>query len=157
MTSQRRRQLLLATCTLAVVAALLVIGTAVSGGTPDQTPSRVDADLATTFANQWRLQQRILGKPAPRGFTAKVDCQHTPKGSANRGPGTWYCPLEGRVPGAKKPLEFSYIALVDGTSCYSALDSDLPPLITNKATGKQVANPLVAFDGCFNVYDSRTS
>jgi hypothetical protein len=129
----------------------------VSGGTPDATPERVNDDLATTFANQWRLQQRILGKRAPAAFTATTDCHHTPKGSRDRGPGTWFCPLQGHLPGVKKPLEFSYIALVDGTSCYSALDSDLPPLITARQTGKQVANPLVAFDSCFNVYDNRTS
>jgi len=136
---------------------ILVAGVIASGGTPDTTPQRVDQDLAITFANQWRLQQRILGKPAPAGFTATTECHHTPKGSADRGPGTWFCPIKGQVPGLKKPLEFTYIALVDGTSCYSALDSDLPPLITNRATGKQVANPLVAFDSCFNVYDGRTS
>jgi hypothetical protein len=156
MSAQRRRQLLLAVAALAVVAAVLVIGTVVSGGTPDQTPSRVNADLAVTFANQWRLQQQILGRPASARFTATADCHHTPKGSRDRGPGTWFCPVTGHLPGATKPLEFTYIALVDGTSCYSALDSDLPPLITNKTTHKQVANPLVAFDSCFNVYDDRT-
>ena len=141
----------------AAVALLLVVGVIASGGTPDATKSRVDNDLAVTFANQWRLQQRILGKPAPASFTATTECHHTPKGSADRGPGTWFCPIAGHVPGVKKPLSFTFIALVDGTSCYSALDSDLPPFLTDKATGKQVANPLFAFDSCFNVYDGRTS
>jgi len=140
-----------------VIALILVVGVIASGGKPDTTPQRVDNDLEITFANQWRLQQRILGNPAPAGFTATTECSHTPKGSPDRGPGTWFCPVKGRVPGVKKALDFTYIALVDGTSCYSALDSDLPPLITNKSTGKQVANPLVAFDSCFNVYDDRTS
>ena len=156
MTATRRRIVVAATIA-AAVALLLVAGVIASGGTPDATRSRVDHDLAITFANQWRLQQRILGKAAPAGFTATPDCHHTPKGSADRGPGTWYCPIKGHLPGGKKPLEFTFIALVDGTSCYSALDSDLPPMLTNKATGKQVANPLFAFDSCFNVYDGRTS
>lgn len=155
--SDTRKRLLIAAAVAAVIALIMVVGVLASGGTPDTTPQRVDHDLAITFANQWRLQQRILGKPAPAGFTATTECHHTPKGSPDRGPGTWFCPVTGHLPGAKKPLEFNYIALVDGTSCYSALDSDLPPLITNKTTGKQVANPLVAFDSCFNIYDGRTS
>ena len=157
MSAATRKRVLVAAAAAVLVALVLVVGTLASGGTPDATRARVEADLATTFANQWRLQQRILGKPAPAGFTATVECHHTPKGSPDRGPGTWFCPIEGHLPGTKKPLDFTYIALVDGTSCYSALDSDLPPLITSKATGKQVANPLVAFDSCFNVYDGRTS
>jgi hypothetical protein len=156
MTASRRRTLAFVATILALVVAFLVIGVVASGGTPDATRSRIENDLNISFANQWRLQQRILGKPAPTGFTATTECHHTPRGSADRGPGTWYCSLEGHLPGHKKPLPYGYIALVDGTSCYSALDSDLPPTIPNRS-GKQVANPLVAFDSCFNVYDGRSS
>ena len=156
MTTSRRRTLVFVATIVVLVVALLVIGVVASGGTPDVTRERVQHDLNISFANQWRLQQRILGKPVPAGFTATTECHHTPRGSADRGPGTWYCSLDGHMPGQEKPLPFGYIALVDGTSCYSALDSDLPPTIPNRA-GKQVANPLAAFDSCFNVYDDRTS
>ncbi len=157
MTGSRQRTLAFVGVLVALIVLLLAIGVIASGGTPDATRERIDNDLAISFANQWRLQQRLLGKPAPARFTATTDCHHTPRGSADRGPGTWHCSLEGHLPGTSKPLSFDYIALVDGTSCYSALDSDLPPLITDKATGKQVANPLNAFDSCFDVYDNRTS
>jgi hypothetical protein len=156
MTASRRRTLGFVATILAVVVVFLVIGVIASGGTPDVTRERVQHDLNISFANQWRLQQRILGKPAPAGFTATTECHHSPQGSPDRGPGTWHCSLEGRLPSLKKPLPFDYIALVDGTSCYSALDSDLPPTIRNRG-GKEVANPLAAFDSCFNVYDDRTS
>ncbi len=156
MTSSRRRTLGFAATIVALVVLLLTIGVIASGGTPDVTRERVQHDLNITFANQWRLQQRILGKPAPAAFTARTECHHTPQGSPDRGPGTWHCSLEGHLPGRSKPLAYDYIALVDGTSCYSALDSDLLPTIPDRH-GKQVANPLAAFDSCFNVYDNRSS
>ena len=155
--SATSRRALAVVAAVAALVGLLAVGVAVSGGTPDATRERVEHDVDISFANQWRLQQRLLGKPAPAGFTATSECHHSPKGSPDRGPGTWHCSIEGHLPGAAKPLPFDYIALVDGTSCYSALDSDLPPQITVKATGKQIANPLAAFDSCFDVYDNRTS
>ena len=47
---------------------------------------------------------------------------------------------------------------VHGEACYTATDPALieQPNITN-AKGKSVANPLQQFDGCFDVYDNKTS
>jgi hypothetical protein len=73
MTPSRRRTLGFVATVVVLVVALLVIGVVASGGAPDVTRERVQHDLSISFANQWRLQQRILGRSAPASFTATTE------------------------------------------------------------------------------------
>lgn len=125
---------------------------------PDITRQRVEDDMKLDFANQVKLTDAILGKPAPNGLTDSVTCDKGGPSKPDRGPGKdWVCMVTYSADGMPTTTT-RYELFVHGEACYTATDPALieQPNITN-AKGKSVANPLQQFDGCFDVYDNKTS
>jgi hypothetical protein len=144
---------------LALATALVAAG-AVAGCTPDDTRQRVEADMQVDWANQYRDAQRLQGKSVPRSLHDRVSCDKGGPKVPDRGPGKdWICMVSYRDPATGKPATTRYELFVHGEACYTATD---PKLIENSSlpdptNGATKANPLEQFDGCFSVYDGKTS
>jgi hypothetical protein len=132
---------------------------AVSSCTSDVTRQRVEADMALDFANQLKLTAGILGQPVPKAVSDHVSCDKGGPKVADKGPGKdWVCMVTYTADNGPSTTT-RYELFVHGEACYTATDPALieQPSITKASTGKSVPNPLEQFDGCFNVYDNKTS
>ena len=56
-----------------------------------------------------------------------------------------------------KQEKASLLVLIDQLGCYQALWREEDATITDKATGAVLPDPRQGFDGCYDVYDGRTS
>lgn len=138
---------------------VVFIGVGFIPHTPDVTRQRVEADMTRDWSNQYQLTRAIEGKPRSAPVRDQVSCDKGGPKVPDRGPGKdWVCIVTYTLPGAQ-PTRTRYELFVHGEACYTATDPALieNPSITNVKTGASVANPLEQFDGCFNVYDNRTS
>jgi hypothetical protein len=123
-------------------------------GGPDVTRPRLEASLAPTFANLYVQQAGILGRPGVTvGSTAaKASCDRGGPKVTDVGPGAdWICMVSFRDnKSAKQNGKFE--VQVRSNSCYTAGGpSKLIGLATiSDRTGKDVANPVFEFDGCFD-------
>jgi hypothetical protein len=141
------------------IAALGVIGLALTSCTSDVTRQRVEADMRLDFANQLKLTASILGQPIPSTVDDSVTCDKGGPKVADKGPGKdWVCMVTYATDGGPATTT-RYELFVHGEACYTATDPALieQPSIIKASTGKSVANPLEQFDGCFNVYDNKIS
>jgi ABC-2 type transport system permease protein len=119
------------------------------------TKSRVEIDVARTFANLVRVQTRVLVGVTIDASTlrATAACKKvTPEGDV-RGAGDWRCAISWYVPGRDVPVQDSFDVAVAPDGCYTATaDAEAhvggPTLKTRE--GRRVTNVVYAFDGCFD-------
>lgn len=158
MRRQNRNRLLWLGSFLALVA--LFIGVGFIHHTPDITRQRVETDMVSDWANQYKLTNAIEGKASPATVRDRVSCDKGGPKVPDRGPGKdWVCIVSYSPAGMHAPTRIRYELFVHGEACYTATDPALieSPSITDAKTGTSVANPLEQFDGCFDVYNKRTS
>src|SRR3954464_7668480 len=141
---------------VATGAAVAAVGIGASACTPDTTRARVETDVPQTFANSFALSEQLQGNPAVRPQVTSTECHSSVNPKQDSGPGAWNCALGYTVDG--KAAKKSLLVLIDQLGCYQASDTDnRDATITDKATGAVVPDPKVGFDGCYDVYDGRTS
>lgn len=136
--------------------AVVAVGLGTSACTPDTTRARVENDVPQSFANSYALSEQLQGHPAVRPDITSTECHSSINKKEDSGPGSWDCELSYTVSG--KEQKKSLLVLIDQLGCYQALDTgDRDATITDKETGAVLPDPKVGFDGCYNVYDDRTS
>jgi hypothetical protein len=141
---------------LTIGAALAAVGLGASACTPDTTRARVENDVPTSFANSYALSEQLQGKPVTRPDVTSTECHSSVNHTQDSGPGGWSCDLSYTVGG--KTEKKSLLVLIDQLGCYQAIDTDnRDAMITDKDTGARLPDPKVGFDGCYDVYDGRTS
>lgn len=151
-TINARRTFTLAAATLAAIV--------VSGCTPDDTRQRVESDMTVDYANQYGNAQRLLGHPVSTGLRDTVSCDKGGPKVADKGPGKdWICMVHYTDPQNHVSGTTRYELFVHGEACYTATD---PKLISDSSlpdptSGTSKSNPLEQFDGCFSIYDDKTS
>ena len=138
------------------LAALAAIGFGATGCTPDTTRGRVENDISRSFANAYGLSEQLQGKPANRPDVTSTECHSQINATQDSGPGGWNCDLSYVIDGKK--AKKSLLVLIDQLGCYQAIDTDdRDATITDKGTDAVLPDPKVGFDGCYDVYDNRTS
>jgi hypothetical protein len=141
---------------LAAGAAVAAVAAGTTACTPDTTRARVEADVPRTFANSYALSEQLQGRSAARPDITSTECHSSVNAKQDSGPGGWNCDLTYTVHG--KQEKKSLLVLIDQLGCYQAVDTDnRDATITDKQTGAVLPDPKVGFDGCYNVYDDRTS
>ena len=141
---------------LTVGAAVAAVALGASACTPDTTRARVENDVPQSFANSYALSQQLQGKPATRPEVTSTECHSSVNPKEDSGPGSWQCDLSYTVDG--KQEKKSLLVLIDQLGCYQAMDTDhRDATIEDKDTGAVLPDPKVGFDGCYDVFDDRTS
>jgi hypothetical protein len=141
-------------------AAVAAVGTAavtLCSCTPDTTRERVQDDVAATFANSYETSLSLQGKTVQAPEMTSTECHSSVNKVADSGPGSWGCELKYVDPRGKRHDDF-FVVLIDSLACYQAFNGDnRDATIVDKATGATLPDPKVGFDGCYDVYDGRTS
>jgi hypothetical protein len=137
------------------VVALAAVVLGACACTPDTTRARVEHDIPTTFANSYALSEQLQGKPVTRPDVTSTECHSSVNPTQDSGPGAWACDLTYTVDGRQQKAEL--LVLIDQLGCYQALGENRDATITDKATGAVLPDPKQGFDGCYDVYDGRTS
>jgi hypothetical protein len=141
---------------LLATAAVVAVTLGTSACTPDTTRARVEHDVPVSFANAYALSEQLQGRPATRPDVMSTECHSSVNPEQDAGPGSWNCDLAYTVD--DKQAKTSLLILIDQLGCYQALDGEhRDATITDQATGSVLPDPKVGFDGCYNVYDGRTS
>lgn len=141
---------------LATGAAVASIALGTSACTPDTTRARVEHDVPVSFANSYAFSEQLQGNPATRPDVTSTECHSSVNPDQDSGPGSWNCDLTYTVHGNR--AKTSLLILIDQLGCYQALDGEhRDATITDQDTGSVLPDPKVGFDGCYNVYDDRTS
>ena len=156
MRRQTRNRMLWGAAFLCLVAAFIGVGFV--RHSPDIARQRIEYDMTGDWANQYRLTRSIEGKPVTNVHDS-VSCDKGGPKVPDRGPGKdWICIVRYTASDTQAPKKILYQLFVHGEACYTATD---PTLIENASIvdkdGTSVTNPLEQFDGCFSVYDKRTS
>jgi ABC-2 type transport system permease protein len=135
---------------LAAATAFSILALTGCGG-PDVTQNRVEDAVGPAFANLYAHQQVLLGHILPVRPQASATCKRNSTGVANQGAGDdWVCQLLLQLSGPTSL--YTYELDVKANGCYVA---DGPPALIGgrtltTASGRNVTNPLFAFDGCFD-------
>jgi hypothetical protein len=139
---------------LSVAACALVVAC----GDRGVTKSRIEVDVARTFANLVRVQTRVLAgvnidASTLRATAACKKVMPVGVGADVRGAGDWRCNISWSVPGRDVPVQDSFDVAVSPDGCYTATaDAEAhvggPTLKTRD--GRRVTNLVYAFDGCFD-------
>jgi hypothetical protein len=138
------------------VVALAAIGFGATACTPDTTRARVENDVSQSFANSYELSEQLQGNPTTHPDVTSTECHSGVNPKQDSGPGGWNCDISYVADG--KPSKASLLVLIDQLGCYQAIDtSNRDATITDKDTGAVLPDPKVGFDGCYDVYDDRTS
>src|SRR3954469_14284231 len=141
----------------AAIAAAATAVLALSSCTPDTTRERVQDDVAATFTNSYETSLALQGEPVKAPAMKSTECHSSVNKTADSGPGSWGCELKYVDPKGKRHDDF-FVVLIDALACYQAFNGDnRDATIVDKATGATVPDPAVGFDGCYDVYDSRTN
>jgi hypothetical protein len=142
--------------TAAFVAIAFSVAMAASACTPDTTRARVEHDVPTSFVHAYTLSEQLQGRQPVSPRVTSTECHSSVNTKEDSGPGSWGCDLSYVLDGKKK--EVSLLILVDSLGCYQALDGDhRDDTIVDRATGATLPDPKAGFDGCYNVYDGRTT
>ena len=154
---------------LLAAAAVPIVLSLSACGPVDVTPQRLEASISAVFPNYYVQQQAILGRPpvAAADLGARASCDKGGPNIADSGAGNdWICYIDWTDPtglhytdvdpsnGASK-----FELKVSSNGCYIAGGSSktFGPLQIQRPDGTYVNNPVFEFDGCFDVYDGRTS
>jgi hypothetical protein len=116
------------------------------------TSSRLEDAIGPTFASLYVRHQQLIGKPVPAAATqASATCHRTDSSANDKGAGDdWVCQLLLQINSPVQQVSYEVSAKANG--CYTA---DGPPAVVGGRTitdaqGKEVVNPLSAFDGCYD-------
>ena len=131
---------------------------ALVGCGPDQgvTAPRVEAAVASTFANLVHVQQpRLGGAPVlASALRATATCTKTGALGEARGAGGWRCTVHWFLPGHAPAVQDTYDVQITADGCYTATadaaDAHVGGPTLRAVGGAPVANLLYAFDGCFD-------
>ena len=141
---------------IATGAAVVAIALGASACTPDTTRARVENDVPRTFANSYALSEQLQGEPPTRPDVTSAECHSSVNSEQDSGPGGWNCDLTYTIDAKQEST--SLLVLIDQLGCYQAIDTNnRDATITDTATGAALPDPKVGFDGCYDVYDERTS
>jgi hypothetical protein len=140
-----------------VVGVLVGLGIAVgltALGSPDVTQARVQASLSPTFTNLYVDQQKLLGHPAVTAASMQTSstCTRAAGKIAPVGPGSdWICMVSFHDDTAK-PVTGKFELQIHSNSCWTASGpaSLVGSFTVTDTTGRDVPNPVNAFDGCFD-------
>ena len=118
--------------------------------------ARIEAAIASTFANLVHVQMAWIGlPPLPASeFAVKASCRK-PGADSNRGSysgsGEWICTLRWRGP-ERQGLRDNYELFVTPDGCYTATaeGEGLAGPALKALDGRNVRNLLYAFEGCFD-------
>ena len=139
------------------IACVSAAGLALTACTPDTTRERVQQDVAATFTNSYETSLALQRKPVKAPTMQSTECHSSVNKTADSGPGSWGCELKYLDDAGKKHDDF-FVVLIDSLACYQAFNGDKrDATIVDKATGATVPDPAVGFDGCYDVYDSKTN
>jgi hypothetical protein len=140
-----------------VVGVLIALAIALGStafGSPDVTKARVEASLTPTFTNLYLVQQQLLGHPQVTGASVQpsTSCDRGGPKVADTGAGRdWICMITftddtGTQQQGKFELQ------VHSNACWTASGpaSLLGSFTITDTTGRDVPNPVNAFDGCFD-------
>ena len=125
-------------------------------GSSPITSARVEAAIASTFANLVHVQVSWLGLPPlpPSELAVKASCRKPGMEStagSHSGSGEWLCTLRWTGP-ERQSLRDTYDLFVTPDGCYAATvegESLGAPTIT-APDGRRVRNLVYAFEGCFD-------
>jgi hypothetical protein len=139
-------------CALAMVAC---VSSCACGASPI-TSARLEAAIASTFANLVHVQVSWLGLPPvpPSELAVKASCRK-PGVESNlgsySGSGEWLCTLRWRGP-ERQSLRDNYDLFVTPDGCYTATaeGEGLAGPMLKALDGRDVRNLLYAFEGCFD-------
>jgi hypothetical protein len=116
------------------------------------TAARLEDSIGPTYAALYERYVQLKGHPLPPGTAqASADCHRSDSRAGDQGAGDdWSCRLLLQVGSPVDAVTYEVNAKADG--CYTA---DGPPTVVggrtlHTATGKDVVNPLFAFDGCID-------
>ncbi|WP_194907166.1 hypothetical protein [Quadrisphaera sp. INWT6] len=151
-TRRRRWQGLRPSAGAAVTGVIVLAGAAVlsvSGG-QDVTQVKVQDSLQTSFANLWALQQTETGHPMrPTQVHPAATCDKGGPDVPDVGPGgDWICQMTWT--GQTEPGKFELN--VHANSCYTASGpgSKVGSFTVTDTDGREVTNPVYAFDVCMD-------
>ena len=137
-----------------VLLALAVLVGLTAFGSPDVTKSRVEASLTPTFTNLYLQQQQLLGHPQVTAATmqASTSCDRGGPNVADTGAGRdWICMITWNDDtGTQQQGKFEL--QVHSSSCWTANGpaKTIGSFTITDAAGREVPNPVNAFDGCFD-------
>lgn len=143
---------------LSAIIAATVVGALATGCTDAAiTDARLQASVASTFANLWVLQQSEQGHPHPGvgSLHPSASCHRGRPGKAAVGAASdWVCSVTWLVDGPSTPATALYQLAVTTNGCYAS-DGDGPTSLNGSATvptpsGATTTNPLWKFNGCFD-------
>lgn len=131
----------------------VVLGLTAFGG-PDVTKARVEASLTPTFVNQYLRQQQLLGhaQVTAASMQATTSCDRGGPNVPDTGPGQdWICMITWNDDtGTNQQGKFEL--QVHSNSCWTASGPSkiVGSFTITDAAGREVPNPVSAFDGCFD-------
>lgn len=137
-----------------LVVAAVAATTLASTGSPDVTRVRVENSLTPAFSNLYVQQQQLLGHPgvSPASMRTGSSCDRGGASVADVGAGSdWICMVTWTNDTAKTQTG-KFELQVHASSCYTA---NGPASLVGSFTiadtaGREVPNPVNAFDGCFD-------
>ena len=123
-------------------------------GSPDVTQARVQASLSPTFSNLYVDQQQLLGHPGVTAASMKTSsaCARGGGQVAPVGPGSdWICQVTWND-NTGKQVTGKFELQIHSNSCWTASGpaSVVGSFTIPDPTGRDVPNPVNAFDGCFD-------
>ena len=152
-----RRFVITVIAALAVVVAVSGAVLAGSGGGSSVTQARLERSLPTAFANLYADQAELLGHEGvtPASLHPRAMCDKGGAVEPDIGPGSnWNCLVSWTDPNVPMPPEGygKFEVDVHSNGCYTAGGpSKLVGFQTiTDTSGREVANPVYEFDGCFD-------
>jgi hypothetical protein len=140
--------------TLSALAAVAVVGGLSACSSTDVTKARVEASLTPTFTNLYLAQQQLLGhwQVTAASMAPSSSCDRGGPKVADTGAGRdWICMITWNDDtGTQQQGKFEL--QVHSNSCWTASGpaSLLGSFTITDAAGRDVTNPVNAFDGCFD-------
>jgi hypothetical protein len=138
----------------AAAIAVAALGGLSAIGTSDVTKARVEASLTPTFTNLYLVQQQLLDHPqvTAASMQPSTSCDRGGPKVADTGAGRdWICMITWNDDtGTQQQGKFEL--QVHSNSCWTASGpaSLLGSFTITDAAGRDVTNPVNAFDGCFD-------